>query len=268
MNLNDLQLHWNEFGKRDPLWAIITLDSMKGNKWDPTAFFESGQKDIQNVMQYAETLGLSFQRGRALDFGCGVGRLTQALANHFEEVVGVDIAPSMIKRAKRYNKFGSRCLYKVNGEDNLKLFSDHAFHFIYTNIVLQHMRSEYAKSYIKEFIRVLKPQGLLIFQMPSKNLGPPLRVVSSDETSNLSPVTQSKGIRGFIKRCAPEPWLRWYRMYFRGPSIPNPRMEMYTIERAELEAFLTNNGARIIDVVPDTWAGDSWEGFRYCVTKA
>jgi hypothetical protein len=44
-------------------------------------------------------------------------------------------------------------------------------------------------------------------------------------------------------------------------------MQMYGTERAEVEEFLRNNGARIIDVVENSAAGASWEGFRYCVTK-
>ena len=37
--------------------------------------------------------------------------------------------------------------------------------------------------------------------------------------------------------------------------------------RAEVEAFIRGNGARIVDGVKDAFAGDTWEGFRYCVTK-
>ena len=37
---------------------------------------------------------------RALDFGCGVGRLVMPLASRFDEAVGVDISPSMIEIAR------------------------------------------------------------------------------------------------------------------------------------------------------------------------
>ncbi len=42
--------------------------------------------------------------GKALDFGCGVGRLTQALADYFNEVAGVDVSPTMVNKALEYNK--------------------------------------------------------------------------------------------------------------------------------------------------------------------
>ena len=268
MELKELQKHWNLFGKRDPLWAILTWNDKKDNKWNPDDFFETGKHEIKDVMQYVEKLGLLQQRGRALDFGCGVGRLTQALANYFEEVVGIDIAPSMLKLAERYNRFGARCMYYINGVDNLRLFSDQEFHFIYAHIVLHHMRPDYAKSYIKEFLRVLKPQGVLIFQLTSRYLGTPRRVETSIEAvRNPSSVMESGGVKGFIKRHVPEVFWRWYvdLKY----AVREPVMETYGIERAEVEEFLNGNGARIVDVVKDASVAEAnWEGFRYCVTKS
>ena len=275
MDLNELQRHWNQFGKQDPLWSILTYNDKKDSKWNPEEFFETGKQEIKDVMQYVEKLGLLQQRGRALDFGCGVGRLTQALADYFEEVVGIDIAPSMIKLANRYNQFGARCMYYVNGADNLRLFSDQEFHFIYTFIVLQHMKPDYAKSYIKEFLRVLKPQGVLIFQLPSRCLSTRRRVETSNmAVPNPSSVTESRGVKGFIKRHVPELFWRWYVV--RKYAVRDPIMETYGIERAEVEEFLIANGARIVDVVNDGAIPEEdasvgkyiWEGFRYCVTKS
>ena len=94
--------NWNKFGRTDPLWAIMTHPDKKGNKWEREEFFETGVKEIENIMKDIQSLDIHFQTNRALDFGCGIGRLTQALAIYFEEVYGIDIAPSMIKLAKEY----------------------------------------------------------------------------------------------------------------------------------------------------------------------
>ena len=266
MELKELQRNWNQLGKRDPLWAILMWNDKKDNKWDPDEFFETGKQEIKDVMQYVAKLGLLQQRGRALDFGCGAGRLTQALATYFEAVVGIDIAPSMVKLAKRYNRFGARCLYYVNDADNLRVFPDQEFHFIYSNIVLQHMRPDYVKSYIREFLRVLKPQGVLIFQLPSRNLATPRRVEPSNEAvCNPSRVMESVGIKGFIKRHVPERFWGWYVDLKYG--VHEPITEVHGIERSEVEDLLRNNGAHIVDVVDDDHAAVTWEGFRYCVTK-
>jgi ubiquinone/menaquinone biosynthesis C-methylase UbiE len=76
---------------------------------------------------------------RALDFGCGVGRLAQALLPRFERVDGVDIAPSMLELAARYNKDPARCVFHLNERADLALFPDRSFTFIYTSLVLQHV---------------------------------------------------------------------------------------------------------------------------------
>ena len=80
---------------------------------------ETGAREIRDVMSYVEGLSIPLRRRRALDFGCGVGRLTQALVRYFDEVCGVDIAPSMIEWARKYNGCGDHCLYFVNASDDL-----------------------------------------------------------------------------------------------------------------------------------------------------
>ncbi|MBI1852515.1 MAG: class I SAM-dependent methyltransferase [Planctomycetes bacterium] len=112
MDFRDLQQHWNAFGAKDPMWAILTDPAKKGRKWDVDEFFWSGDFDIQCVVEYARHLGVDVARRTALDFGCGLGRLTQALCRHFQSVHGVDIAPTMIEQARRLSRNGSRCTYR------------------------------------------------------------------------------------------------------------------------------------------------------------
>ena len=170
MNLRELQKNWNRFGKEDPLWAISTVAEKKGNKWELDKFFETGAKEIAEILDHTSALGMAIDKHKALDFGCGVGRPTQAMATHFEEVAGVDIAPSMLKLARKYNRFGERCTYYRNQAADLRLFADNTFDFIYTNMVLQHMRPSYAKTYIREFLRVATPRGVIVFQLAGGEL--------------------------------------------------------------------------------------------------
>jgi SAM-dependent methyltransferase len=168
MDLKELQKHWDELGRRDPFWAVLTDYQKKGGQWDPVEFFKTGEEEIACVMEYVESLGFPLHRNRALDFGCGVGRLSQALCSYFKQCCGVDIASSMIELARKYNRYGDRCQYYVNESDDLRLFEGDSFDFIYSNIVLQHMRPKYSKKYIQELLRILTPGGLFIFQIPSE----------------------------------------------------------------------------------------------------
>jgi len=109
MDMTELQRNWDLFGKTDPLWSILNDRRRQNGRWNEKEFFQSGQRDIEAVFDTLNGLGVIPRRGRALDFGCGVGRLTQALCERFDSVVGVDIAPSMIELANRYNRFPGRC---------------------------------------------------------------------------------------------------------------------------------------------------------------
>jgi ubiquinone/menaquinone biosynthesis C-methylase UbiE len=171
MELAEVQKHWDALGRTDPLWAILTVPSKRYGGWDLAEFFASGRQEIAAVMREVEALGLpSDRRRRALDFGCGVGRLTQALCEHFEDCTGVDIAPSMVEQARRFNRHGDRCRYVLNPADDLKVFGDCEFDFVYSFIVLQHVEPKYIEAYLREFVRVLAPGGLICVQIPSERV--------------------------------------------------------------------------------------------------
>jgi hypothetical protein len=76
MNFRDLQRTWNELGKADPFWAILSERSKKNNGRDKEEFFKTGEAEIEWLMDYVESLMPSFAKSKALDFGCGVGRVT------------------------------------------------------------------------------------------------------------------------------------------------------------------------------------------------
>lgn len=162
MDLNELARYWDAFGKSDPFWAIVSWPGKEGGKWDTEEFFLTGVHDLEPIIQSA---GLT-SREMALDFGCGVGRLSQAMTRYFKHVIGVDISPVMINLAEKYNRFGERCQYQVC--ENLKHFRDNTFDFILTILVLQHIEPKYSKNYIRDFVRILKPGGKLVFQIPSE----------------------------------------------------------------------------------------------------
>jgi SAM-dependent methyltransferase len=168
MELQKLQESWNVLGQIDPFWAILSDPEKAGNRWKVSEFFETGEAEINGVMGYLRSLGLQTGGRRALDFGCGAGRLSQALCSHFLECDGVDIAPSMLELARQFNRFPERCRYHLNSNQDLRLFPDQTFDFIYCNIVLQHMEPKYSTRYIAEFLRVLDRTGLAVFQAPTE----------------------------------------------------------------------------------------------------
>jgi len=270
VNLKEVQRNWHAFGKKDPFWAILTYPDKKENQWGQDEFFDTGKKEIDGLMEYVRSLKIDYSRKRALDFGCGVGRLTLALAAHFDEVTGVDIAPSMIKLAKRYNRLGDRCKYYINQTESLTCFDDAKFDFVYSNIVLQHMRPQYSKRYIKELLRVLRPGGILVFQLPSERSNRPLPVEThtpeAQQQQFKTVIRMKRFIKPLIKPLISRRVLNtYYRLRYeeRGPN-----MEMYGMKQEEVLQVLTENGAKILDVVQNQASGPYWISFQYCVEKA
>ena len=168
MELEDLQQHWTAFGEQDPLWAILAFPEKRGGAWELEEFFATGRADVDLVLGMLAERGIAIERGRALDFGCGVGRLTRALAERFDSCDGVDLAASMIERARELNKDGERVRFHHNDAPDLRLFPDGSFDFILSLIVLQHMKPELMRGYLREFVRVLRPGGLAYFQIPER----------------------------------------------------------------------------------------------------
>jgi 2-polyprenyl-3-methyl-5-hydroxy-6-metoxy-1,4-benzoquinol methylase len=164
-------------------------------------------------------------RNRALDFGCAVGRLTQALADHFAHVVGVDIAQAMVDQARAYNRHGARVDYVLNTAPDLRVFGDASFDFVYCNKVLQHIRPRAQLGFIREFVRLLRPGGVAAFQMRN---GPDVRPGSMREQLYLLN-------RVHLRRL-------FQRVRGRTPY------EMHYVARAQVEQALAEVGGRLLEV--------------------
>jgi SAM-dependent methyltransferase len=161
-NIATLKDDWEFLAREDALHAILTDENKARGRWDVDEFMATGKAEVETVMEHLSHLGIVLDcTGSALDFGCGVGRLTQALGQYFASCVGVDIAKGMIEKAEAMNK-KTNCRYITNTELRLP-FSESSFSFIYCNIVLQHIPRRFAVQYLREFVRVLAPNGVLIF---------------------------------------------------------------------------------------------------------
>jgi SAM-dependent methyltransferase len=172
MELQRLQQQWNAFGEQDPLWAVLSDPAKRGGGWDQDLqeFFASGRVEVDDVLRVLADRGIRVQTGRALDFGCGVGRLTRALAERFDSCDGIDLAASMIERAREFNGDGGRMRFHHNAAPDLRLFGDGSFDFILSLIVLQHMAPGLMRGYMREFVRVLHPRGVAFFNVPERFL--------------------------------------------------------------------------------------------------
>jgi SAM-dependent methyltransferase len=152
---------WDAHAQSDPLWAVLSFPETKGRRWTLREFMKYGEREIALLMRQLAQLRLPAPRGPVLDFGCGVGRLSQALGRRFDDVTGADISPAMIALADRLNRYPGRVRYLCTAHTGIETLPSRSFGFIYSNIVLQHVATALATDYLDEFFRLLDRDGLL-----------------------------------------------------------------------------------------------------------
>src|SRR4051794_12503802 len=111
MSLGSDQREWDDLARRDPMWAVCSVAGTRG-RWSSEEFFATGETEVAGVLAGLEQAGLApAARHRALDFGCGLGRLTRALSDRFYEVVGVDVSEQMVAQATQANADRTNCRF-------------------------------------------------------------------------------------------------------------------------------------------------------------
>jgi len=171
MNVDHLRSTWERLGQHDPLWAVVSDPARKDGKWDLDEFLSTGQRVISGVADTLDTLSMGFG-DHVLDFGCGVGRLSFALAERVRTVTGVDIASSMIDYATRLNQEPDRIRFE-HYDGRLLPFGDDTFDSVLSLIVLQHVPPPVQVSALMELRRVVRPGGVLVVQIPARRVPPP-----------------------------------------------------------------------------------------------
>lgn len=272
--LRDVAAAWTELGSDDPMWAALTLPGKSNRKsgrksgrksrraqsgddeptgWTESEFLATGRTEIDAMLARLDELNVSPRRGTALDFGCGPGRLTAALAAAgFSLAIGLDISLSMLETARRLTaapagdldstRAGAAgdaegvlpgvCEFRHNDGPTLAGIADDSVDLVYTCRVLQHMPPALAAGYVREFLRVTAPGGLVVFQLPAE---------------------PAPGIVGALMRRLPAPVLNRLRH----------GMQMHGTTPTEVTALVAAAGCRTVAIDADTSAGPRWRSYLY-----
>jgi SAM-dependent methyltransferase len=157
---------WDQRARENPQYYIAT----ERKDWDDRAFYRSGEINVANEVMpdmrricggAASPLDL-----RALEIGCGVGRMTRMLARIFKHVSAVDVSREMIERA-RINLADCKNADPILGDGaTLSALADESHDFAFSFVVFQHIPSaEVIGTYCREVFRVLRPGSLFKFQV-------------------------------------------------------------------------------------------------------
>ncbi|MEH6937890.1 class I SAM-dependent methyltransferase [Bacillus sp. JJ664] len=96
-----------------------------------------------------------------LDAGCAAGWYTDALLKRGATVTAIDISQSMVEAAKR--RVGNNANILCHDLEDTLPFQNETFHIIISSLTLHYIKDW--NSVFKEFKRVLKPNGILLFSI-------------------------------------------------------------------------------------------------------
>ena len=156
--VRDTDADWRELGQTQPYWAVLSHPDFRSESLTPERveqFYASGPFHIGPIAEGLKALTGDLPSGHALDFGCGVGRLAEAMQAYAPRVTGVDISPGMLALARAR---GSQVEY-------LDRVPDGPFDWINSFIVFQHIPPERGEQIIAELAGKLADGGMVSLQL-------------------------------------------------------------------------------------------------------
>ena len=154
---------WEKFGRADPYFGVCNLDANRGSTLAGDAarqFWESGERDVGAMAAVIEAeWGQVLAPRRALDFGCGVGRLTIPLARRAAEVLAVDLSPAMLSRARHHAEDAGLINIHFAASDPALEEVRGPVDFVLSFIVFQHILPELGYRLTAQILQRLAPGG-------------------------------------------------------------------------------------------------------------
>jgi SAM-dependent methyltransferase len=135
---------------------------------DDDEFFATAEEVVKGLEWELRRFaaGANRRAWRALEIGCGPGRLMKPMSRHFGEIHGVDVSDEMIARARHNLRSVPHAHPHATTGADLAAFADDSFDLVYSYAVFQHIPSrDVVMQYLQEARRVLKPGGLLRCQI-------------------------------------------------------------------------------------------------------
>jgi len=165
--VQDTDRAWELWGQLDPYYGVLTDNKFSRENLSNTRqeFFASGEQYVSELLAKTQAVCGALSFNRALDFGCGVGRLVIPFSKRFGEVVGVDISESMIAEAKKNCvEFAASNISFVRSDDELSNVTG-TFDFINSYVVLQHIPRSRGILIIEQLLKHLSVGGVAMLHV-------------------------------------------------------------------------------------------------------
>jgi 2-polyprenyl-3-methyl-5-hydroxy-6-metoxy-1,4-benzoquinol methylase len=172
--MSDSDKHWEAWGRLDPYFGVCSRQEFRRESFERNreAFFASGEAFVSDTISQMEiAFGTEVPRSRALDFGCGVGRLTIPLARRFQHVTGLDVSPSMLQEAARNHAALGLANIDLRLADDALSSLDGTFDFVNSYIVLQHIPVRRGDRIIRRLLGRVGANGFAMLHVALRRRG-------------------------------------------------------------------------------------------------
>jgi len=255
MSIKSTKSTWERWAAVDPVYGIINLrgKSLFVDK-DQAEFFSTGRSDVEKVVEDLSDCQLMLRGQTAVDFGCGIGRITQNLSRYFGQVIGVDISSMMIEIARRLNN-NPNVTYLGTESTSLGFLKSGSVDFIFCLYVLQHNDLEDVWRLLEQFYRILKPGGLAYFQIPdSRKYAGFVNLIRSKTRfrTRLFGLFEILGLANHF--------------IYRRLGL-SPPLKMTCISKDQITQRLEQFGGKVVSVLERRDAGNEFLSYRYIFKK-
>jgi SAM-dependent methyltransferase len=165
-----LARYWTQMGIDAPHWSVLTDERFRPQNIGANlaAFYEAGAWDAAVLDATLARIGRRAEEfAHAVDFGCGVGRITVHLAKRFAVVTGLDISAPHLELAAAAMKESGHAnvtLRHVTADDLMPVPRCDLW---FSRIVLQHDPPPIAFDVLRRTFASLAPRGIALFQIPT-----------------------------------------------------------------------------------------------------
>ena len=152
---------WDERAREDAFHFVDSREPYRAA--DPDRFWRRGAEDLETLLATVEAPPIGSE-DHVLDLGCGLGRLTRALAARAGRVTAVDVSAEMLERARELNPGLDHVTWLLGDGETLDGVADASVDVAVSHVVLQHIPSAKVQlGYVEELRRVLRPGGWAVF---------------------------------------------------------------------------------------------------------
>jgi SAM-dependent methyltransferase len=162
---------WQRLGEVEAHWSVATIEDFRPDRIQQSlaTFFATGERDIETLWCTLRRVGIDTTRlATALDFGCGVGRLSMALAKRVRALESADVSASHLKLAQEAAVERQQINIRFH---HLKRIGDIAdlpeVDLVYSVIVLQHNPPPVIRSIFAQLLGRLSQGGVAVIQVPT-----------------------------------------------------------------------------------------------------